>query len=369
MVPALLSGVRRIYRCPRDRGLPPLPLFMSALTQEYRELDKFIENTKCVCVLHSQDLSLVRERGDDDTAKLRNMEPRFIVRDAGESGLGMFAQHSYSTGDLIWEERPVVIIPEELVPNVWQSVSRRLDPNERMPIMELRNAHPADVDVIEGILRTNFIGIEIAATASISYRGLFPIISRANHSCCSNATYYFNVETMALELRAGRRILPGEEIHVQYIDVLLPRRDRFSLLRELYFFRCMCPSCALPDGSNEQLMSDNNRHRICTWFDEHLTLEEWVTDITIPDTALVNDSLELLNLLEAEGLHNMQRFPLDTLCACYAALGDADALRRWAVTAKASSRMCGDTHPMVLYYNNVLSNLTSVALWNIRKTM
>ena len=339
---------------------------MSTLAREYQELDKYIEDTKCTCVLHSQDLSLIEGRGDHDILRLHDMEQRFIVRNAGESGLGMFAQHPYSTGDLIWEERPVIIVPEEVIPNVWQSVSHRLSSNQRMLIMALRNVHP-DVDVTEGILRTNFIGIEIGPTASISYRGLFPVISRANHSCCSNATYYFNVETMALELRAARGISPEEEIHVQYIDVLLPRHQRLSLLQELYFFCCMCPSCALPDGSSEQLASDNNRRRIRNWFHEHLTLEECLGDETILGQVVIHDSMELLNLLDAEGLHNMQRFPLDALCACYAALGNADALRQWALKAKASSRMCGDTHPMVSYYTNVLLDPASIPLWNIRK--
>lgn len=340
---------------------------MSILTQEYGELNKFIEGTKCLFVLHSLDLSLIEDRGDHEIASLPRLEPRFIVRDAGEPGLGMFARQFYATGDLVWEERPAVVVPEELIPDVWQSISRRLDANELESILALRNAHPADVDVIEGVLRTNFIGIEISASASTSYRGLFPVISRANHSCCSNATYYFNTETMALELRAARGISPEEEIHVQYIDVLLPRRERLSLLRKLYFFHCTCPSCAFPDGSNDQIISDDNRRRIRSWFYDRPTLEEWAADKTIPDMALIHDSMDLLSLLDAEGLHNMQRFPLDTLCACYAALGDADALQRWAVKAKASSRTCGETHSMVSYYNNVLLDPTSTSLWGVRK--
>jgi hypothetical protein len=339
---------------------------MSIRTKEYGELDKFIEGTKCICVLHALDLRLIEDRGDD-IISLRPLEPRFVVRDAGEPGLGIFAQHFHATGDLIWEERPLVIVPEELIPDVWQSVSRRLGANEQELIMALRNAHPADVDIIEGILRTNFIGIEISPSTSASYRGLFPVISRANHSCCSNATYYFNAETMALELRAAREISPEEEIHVQYIDVLLPKCERLSLLQELYFFRCMCPSCTFPDGSSEQLNSDDNRRRIRSWFHGRLTLEEWATDKTISGTTLIYDSMDLLRLLNTEGLHNMQRFPLDTLCACYAALGDAHALQRWAVKAKASSRMCGDTHPMVSYYNNVLLDPTSSSFWSVRK--
>ncbi|KAF8332607.1 uncharacterized protein EI90DRAFT_2841174, partial [Cantharellus anzutake] len=91
-----------------------------------------------------------------------------------------------------------------------------------------------------GRLRTNFIGIELAPNMSPSYRGLFPVISRANHSCASNATYQFHNGSFALELRAARRIESGEEIHIQYIDVLQPRGERKRLLRELYMFDCQC---------------------------------------------------------------------------------------------------------------------------------
>ncbi|KAF8320792.1 hypothetical protein DL93DRAFT_2037738, partial [Clavulina sp. PMI_390] len=91
-----------------------------------------------------------------------------------------------------------------------------------------------------GILRTNFIGIELSPDATDRYRALFPIISRANHSCCSNATYFFNTSTLALELRAVRPITPGEEIHIQYIDVMTTKVVRQRDLQKFYLFTCDC---------------------------------------------------------------------------------------------------------------------------------
>lgn len=337
------------------------------LPSEFKEVNKLIQGTNCICILHSEDVDILESRHESTLVELRRMNPPFAVREAGESGYGMFADRAMQTGDLIWEERPLVIIPDELVSNVWASISRRIGTTTREAILDLRDAHPSDVDALEGSLRTNFIGIELSPTATTSYRALFPIISRANHSCCSNATYFFNTTTMALELRAARNILSNEEIHIQYIDVLIPKSQRQQALQRLYFFWCQCPSCIFQENSPEHIQSDLNRRRLKDWYGEHVPIQQWLDDASIPASLVQDDALELIDLINTESLEVIQRFALDLLCACLAALGDEEQFGIWAQKARAASRMGGDGHPMVLYYDKALVDPTSMHLWNARK--
>lgn len=341
---------------------------MSILPPNYQEIDTCLDDCHCVAILHSEDAHVLVDRGSDTIEPLLQISnPGFIVDGAGESGLGIFARRTFATGDLIWIERPLVIVPEEMIDNVWKSIECRLKPESAKTIIGLRNAHPLGTDSLEGSLRTNFIGIDISTcTTTVSYRGLFPIISRANHSCCSNATYHFDPSTMALELRAARPVESEEEIHIQYIDVLQPKRVRRKLLRELYFFECGCPPCALLDGSPAQSESDTRRSRIGTWFDNHHTFQAWLSDLKIPTQVLLDDSEDLLALIHAEGLEVMQRFALDMICAVFVALGDEDGFKSWSGRARAAARMGGDKHPMVAYYNSTTLNPMSSPLWNAR---
>lgn len=332
------------------------------------EIDVSWDDGVCICILHLEEAQAMPPR-PTDTRKLNLSGPHFQIAPSGESGLGMFTSPSrtYSTGDLIWQERPIVVIPTELIEGIFDRVWEKLSEDGRGSVMELRNAHPSTVDPFEGRLRTNFIGIELPPTTDTSYRGLFPVISRANHSCSPNAMYYFDYKLFALELRAARRIGPNEEIHIQYIDVLQPREERKRLLRELYMFDCQCPSCDLPAGSNEAQESDRRRQLMGTWAETHTSLERWLNDALVEDDVIERESLELLGILLGEGLEAIQRYALDMLCASFAARADLEEFIEWATRAREAARMGGDDHPMVIHYDMVLEDPESSQLWGARK--
>ena len=357
----------------------------NSLPPGYVELETNTPGYQCVYVLQDKDAHLITSGSPGSIHDYAQFEQKFEVRDSGNSGVGMFCgSKGHGTGDLIWSERPVVVIPEDIIVGVWSSVSRRLDSSTRGLLMGLRNAHPPGTDHLEGALRTNFIGIELAPLSAhqTAYRGLFPVISRANHSCTSNATYFFDNLTIALELRAARPITSGEEIHIQYIDVLLPKLERKRLLADLYFFDCQCPSCVLEDQSPPQCTSDDHRAQIRDWFKGHISLDDWLhadSEDTISNAysemspiprsnhSLVNDSLELLNLIDIEGLQVIQRFALDMLCAGLVATGDRSRLKAWAERARRAAVMGGgEGHRMVAYYSALLEDPTLSQLWNIK---
>src|SRR5258708_6026348 len=319
------------------------------------EIDVSWDDGVCVCILHPEEAKQLPPH-PADACKLDLSGPHFQIAPSGESGLGMFASPlgRYNTGDLIWKERPIVIMPIEVSPGIFDRVWKKLSEHGRGSVMGLRNAHPSTIDPFEGCLRTNFIGIELPPNVDVSHRGLFPVISLANHTCSSNATYHFDYQSFALELRAARQKDPIEEIYIQYIDVLQPREERKRLLRELYMFECRCPSCDLPLGSKEAEESDRRRLLIGTWAETHTSLKDWLDGPLLEDDLIERESLELLNFLLEEGLEAIQRYALDMLCASFAARGDLKGFTAWAKRAREAARMGGDDHPMVIHYDKAV---------------
>lgn len=102
--------------------------------------------------------------------------------------------------------------------------------------------HRAGAKSIEGIFETN--GLPIGDTDDL---GLYPVISRFNHSCANNAIYAWSSELNAQVVIAVRDIAFGEEICVSYFDCrFLPRRFRQARTLSSWSFECECGVCAMP---------------------------------------------------------------------------------------------------------------------------
>lgn len=73
--------------------------------------------------------------------------------------------------------------------------------------------------------------------------GLFPLISKLNHSCVPNASVDFSSNNTGV-VTATREILPGEEICISYIEEEDERgfEERQTALVD-YQFECDCPRC------------------------------------------------------------------------------------------------------------------------------
>lgn len=61
-----------------------------------------------------------------------------------------------------------------------------------------------------------------------------------NHSCDPNAFLF--VEDGLVVCRPLRRIAPGEEIMISYVDPMLALKPRRDFLKLEYFFTCFCES-------------------------------------------------------------------------------------------------------------------------------
>ncbi|OTA98986.1 hypothetical protein M426DRAFT_325541 [Hypoxylon sp. CI-4A] len=87
--------------------------------------------------------------------------------------------------------------------------------------------------------------------------GCYPEISRFNHDCRPNIHYRINNTTHTTV--AARDIAPGEELSINYIELILPREERRSHLRR-WGFECACSHCSMSDS--EAAGSDARIHRI-----------------------------------------------------------------------------------------------------------
>ena len=95
--------------------------------------------------------------------------------------------------------------------------------------------------------------------------GLFQLQSTINHSCSPNAQIEFPFNNHELVVNALKRIEPGEEILISYLDGCDLERSRHSrrkALLENYLFACQCPKCDEqvqdPDVTSEEELSEED---------------------------------------------------------------------------------------------------------------
>ncbi|KAJ6504579.1 hypothetical protein C8R47DRAFT_151451 [Mycena vitilis] len=201
---------------------------------------------------------------------LRAHKPAFKIKQVEGKGLGMVATRPIKAGELVIAERPVYIqrfdevtlqIPTDYTYFNGRLVLGALEglaPASQNAFRALKNVHGAENHVLWGTLKTNAIRHRMDADyKGPDYAGLFPSMSRANHSCTPNLQFIFSAETFAGEFRAVKPIAPKEELCMNYTDVLAPRLMRQSELEQRYGFQCECTACSA--GSFE---SDRRRAQI-----------------------------------------------------------------------------------------------------------
>merc|ERR1711971_533323 len=98
-------------------------------------------------------------------------------------------------------------------------------------------------------------------TSNFFHNGVCIKMSRFNHSCRPNATYFWNTDTNTRDLRTLRKIKEGEEITVSYINTTESREERQSLLKDRYNFDCNCEGCDLNEEEIQKEINDVNEYK------------------------------------------------------------------------------------------------------------
>jgi len=262
--------------------------------------------------------------------------PLFTVADAGIKGAGMFAARDIPAGALILVDQPIAVVPSNVLApwkrEAFDALLPRISQVSRDTLLALANCKPlSECPVVEGIALTNATQIELPippTAAPQEYGGIFPNVSRANHSCGLNVAVKWDLASFSVSMYSLRDVRAGEEIHNQYIDVLAPRAVRRAQLAR-YDFECMCVHCDLPDAA-AVARSDAARDELRNWRHLHPRFLPWSTDMCRADDAIIVSNLRALELIEQEGLHGLQVPFMEEIALSYAVLGDEPRFREWA---------------------------------------
>ncbi|KAJ6520729.1 hypothetical protein B0H19DRAFT_1270157 [Mycena capillaripes] len=262
--------------------------------------------------------------------------PAFYVADAGIKGAGMFAARDIPAGGLILVDRPIAVVPSNTNSSwkreAFDALLPRISQPSRDALLALANCKPlSEFPVVEGIALTNAIQIDLPVPLLATpqeYGGVFPYVSRANHSCGLNSAVKWDPASFSVSMYALRPVRAGEEIHNQYIDVLAPRAERRAELAR-YGFECMCVHCDVPDAAAVG-RSDAARAELRDWRSIHPRFLPWSTDLCRADDAIIVSNLRALALIEQEGLHGLQVPFIEEIALSYAVMGDEPRFREWA---------------------------------------
>ncbi|KAJ7625287.1 hypothetical protein DFH06DRAFT_1104032 [Mycena polygramma] len=197
-------------------------------------------------------------------------KPAYKIRQVEGKGFGMVATRPIKAGELVIAERPLYVQRFDEIalqnPTDYTHFNGRLilgaleglAPASQDALRALKNVQGAENHVLWGILKTNAIQHHMDADyQGPDYAGLFPSISRANHSCTPNLQFIFSANTFAGEFRTVKTVAPKEELCMNYTNVLAPRLMRQRDLELRYGFRCECTACSA--GGSE---SDRRRAQI-----------------------------------------------------------------------------------------------------------
>lgn len=202
----------------------------------------------------------------------------------GEKGVGCIATQDIRKGDLVLQEHPQLLLPPiddspwedsdclRYNENIMKEFLKMRDKDQEA-YMELHNKFEDtkwseqmkdDHRSIRGVTDefTKFKNISKQKAEKVwgiletntFHNGVCLKMSRFNHSCRSNAQYFWNEDTNTRDIRALRKIKEGEEITVNYNTTLVePRDERRRILKDKYNFDCNCEAC---DFTEEQIQCE-----------------------------------------------------------------------------------------------------------------
>ncbi|KAF9077538.1 hypothetical protein BDP27DRAFT_1208202 [Rhodocollybia butyracea] len=338
---------------------------------------------RCAAVLHSdvilpETIHQSSELGAGPSGPRRSPSPVHKAREAYVinerlDDKGMFARVWIPQGGVILAEHPALILPRDVKleslaagleitgpqhSNPYDALFSRVDHKE---IFALKDCLTKGVGASKGIFHTNALNIELEARGRDmpelqKYQALFLVTSRCNHrqlivllSCGPNAVWRFDPLTFKLTLSAVRRISPGEEITISYINPFLPRHLRRAKLQSRWNFVCHCNHCDVPwTIPGAVVQSDKARQELCTFFDDLPDWAEWCAGNDRRD--LIDIHLRAMWARDREGLQGFRggngaarnvNFKdlaytkhIDALVMCYGALGDVEGFRAWVAKAR-----------------------------------
>lgn len=145
----------------------------------------------------------------------------FEVHDFGDKGMGVVAARDIQKGELLLREQPLFLVSQcrdsrqlDAWENEINAALRKLPEHDLQSFWNLADCHTDEKSVV-GIVRTNGLPVE---TAEGDMVGVYPTVSRFNHSCNNNVNNSYQEEYGEV-LHAIRDVAKGEELCITYIEL------------------------------------------------------------------------------------------------------------------------------------------------------
>ncbi|KAJ5374871.1 hypothetical protein N7517_006877 [Penicillium concentricum] len=189
---------------------------------------------------------------------ISKLNPLYEIQPVPGKGQGLVARFNIVKGQLIISEKPLFTTS-----NVTSAITmekqiaielRKLPKDAQRQFLSLHNNFPGK-QPFSGIVRTN--ALPCGAESSIG--GIYPTISRINHSCLPNAHNSWDSASGHENIYAVRFIRAGDEVTIPY-DHGGPSDERRSHLKDAFGFDCDCRTCSRQPEELQQ--SDERRRQI-----------------------------------------------------------------------------------------------------------
>ena len=168
----------------------------------------------------------------------------YEVKESPSKGLGMFAKTKIPRGQLVIAEKalfcmsPLGMLDPAKTEDQCMS---KLSSDEKKWFYTLSDSQNPSKPTFISIMQTNALPLGCDSREG----GLFPVITRINHSCLPNAKHSWNSSEKVEKIYALKDIEAGEEIFISYLNPYATRSDRQRMLKLKFNFDCQCPACSI----------------------------------------------------------------------------------------------------------------------------
>ncbi|KAF7192271.1 SET domain-containing protein 5 [Pseudocercospora fuligena] len=185
-------------------------------------------------------------------------DPPFALQNIPGKGKGLISTRSLSPGECIISEVPlfttVTLTNANTIEQDLRSIIKSLPKDSQRAFLSLHNNFPGSPTPFSNLVRSN--GYPLGPSSDIG--GIFPLVSRLNHSCLPNAQHAYNERQRRMLVHIIRPITSNEEITLSYIPGG-PSSQRQLELKQNFLFACTCELCSLPPS--EKRKSDERLSR------------------------------------------------------------------------------------------------------------
>lgn len=178
-----------------------------------------------------------------------NQQRLYDIVPIPNKGIGVIATQDIAKGTRIMAEKPLFIVPTNVMERGIQVVEKHLteklktlDKDQQRAFLSLHNCHGTTFSPFLAICKTNMLGLGSPPIGG----GLFIEASRINHACNPNTQNSWNSRISRETIHAVRDIKKGEEITISYIGHFAAYVERQSILKIKFNFACACELCSLP---------------------------------------------------------------------------------------------------------------------------